>query len=106
MKKEIKRVSLFNSSMFGNVRTVDNEIMKDWIIRFVFDISTVSVSLLDLYAVYDNIETSGGKVTDWSLILMSIMYICAVILYWMFIRRYWTRQIKTIKKMQDMSETE
>lgn len=25
MKKEIKRVSLFNSSMFGNVRTIDNE---------------------------------------------------------------------------------
>ena len=72
--------------------------MKDWIIRFVFDISTVSVALLDLYAVYDNIETSGEKVTDWSLILMSIMYICAVILYWMFIRRYWTRQIKTNKE--------
>ena len=25
MKKEIKRVSLFNSSMFGNVRTIENE---------------------------------------------------------------------------------
>ena len=72
--------------------------MKDEIIRFVFDISTVSVALLDLYAVYDNIETSGGKVTDWSLILMSMMYICSVIVYWMFIRRYWTKQIKTNKE--------
>lgn len=72
--------------------------MKDWIIRFVFDISTVSVALLDLYAVYDNMVESGGKATDWSLILMSMMYICSVIVYWMFIRRYWTKQIKTNKE--------
>ena len=72
--------------------------MKDWIIRFVFDISTVSVALLDFYAVYDNMVKSGVKVTDWSLILMSMMYICSVIVYWMFIRRYWTKQIKTNKE--------
>ena len=69
--------------------------MKDGIIRFVFDISTVSVALLDLYAVYDNMVESGEKATDWSLLLMSMMYICSVIVYWMFIRRYWTKQIKT-----------
>ena len=68
------------------------------IIRFVFDISTVSVALLDFYAVYENIVKSGVKVTDWSLILMSMMYICSVIVYWMFIRRYWTKQIKTNKE--------
>ena len=61
------------------------------IIRFVYDISTVSVALLDFYAVYDNMVKSGVKVTDWSLILMSVMYICSVIVYWMFIRRYWTK---------------
>ena len=72
--------------------------MKDWIIRFVFDISTVSVALLDFYAVYDNMVKLGVKVTDWSLILMSMMYICSVIVYWMFIRRYWTKQIKTNKE--------
>ena len=72
--------------------------MKDWIIRFVFDISTVSVALLDFYAVYDNMVKSGVKVTDWSLILMSMMYIYNVIVYWMFIRRYWTKQIKTNKE--------
>ena len=65
------------------------------IIRFVYDISTVSVALLDFYAVYDNMVKSGVKVTDWSLILMSVMYICSVIVYWMFIRRYWTKQIKS-----------
>ena len=72
--------------------------MKDWITRFVFDISTVSVALLDLYAVYDNMVESGEKATDWSLLLMSMMYICSVIVYWMFIRRYWTKQIKTNKE--------
>lgn len=72
--------------------------MKDGIIRFVFDISTVSVALLDLYAVYDNMVESGEKATDWSLLLMSMMYICSVIVYWMFIRRYWTKQIKTNKE--------